>query len=185
MKRFSLVLLLGCFFSVFIFAQNIANVRASLDRAQKAYGENNYDLAIKEFSSVIVTLSGMGSDNRIVRMLALSYGMRGLSYEAKKDYTRAINDFSECLKTDTTDADWYFYRGRCYSEKEDYDRAITDFTQAIKIDNKYKNAYFQRGYAYYYKSDLNRALADWEAALKLDPNNADIKRLIELVKESM
>jgi len=185
MKRFSLVLLLGCFFSVFIFAQNIANLEATLNRAKKAYSEDNYELAIKEMTSAIMTLNGMGNDNRIVQMKGLAYGIRGMSYEAIQDFSRAINDFTEVLKTDTTDADWYFYRGRCYLQKEDYDRAITDLTQAIRINNKYKDAYVQRGFAYFYKSDLNRAIADWEAALKLAPNDANIKRLIELGKELM
>ena len=60
--------------------------------------------------------------------------LRGLSYYYKKDYDRAIPDFSEAIRLNPKWAVAFDSRGDAYVAKGDYERAIADFKQAILLD---------------------------------------------------
>jgi tetratricopeptide (TPR) repeat protein len=100
------------------------------------------------------------------------YESRGDAYYEKKDYNRAIAEYTEAIKLDPSNAFYFNIRGDAYYLKEDYDRAIADYTEAIRLepDNAF---YFNiRGDAYYQKNDYDRAIADYTEAIKLEPDNA-------------
>lgn len=65
---------------------------------------------------------------------AVAYYNRGQAYATKKDYDRAIADFSDAIRLDPKDAGFYSNRGTAYERKGDNDRAITDFRRALAID---------------------------------------------------
>jgi tetratricopeptide (TPR) repeat protein len=89
----------------------------------------------------------------------------------KKDYDRAIADYTEAIRLDPTLAVTFSGRGSAYYEKHDYDRAVADQTEAIRIDPKLADAYLHRGWAYSYgKKDYDRAIADYTKAIQLDPS---------------
>ena len=67
---------------------------------------------------------------------ALAFGNRGLVYERKDSYDRAITDFNEAIRLDPNYAIAFRGRGIVYGNKGDYDRAIADFTEAIRLDPK-------------------------------------------------
>jgi tetratricopeptide (TPR) repeat protein len=101
------------------------------------------------------------------------YNYRGISFYYKKDYGRAIADYTQTIKLKPEFADAYANRGLAYYHKKDYDRAILDFNQAIKLKPDYADAYFLRGNAYSDKKDYDRAILDFNQTIKLQPNAAD------------
>jgi tetratricopeptide (TPR) repeat protein len=103
---------------------------------------------------------------------AKAYYDRGLAYYDKKDYDRAIAEYTQAIKLDPNYATAYTNRGCVYGGKGDYDRAIADFTQAIKLDPNDAHAYTNRGIVYYYKKDYDRAITEYTQAIRLDPNDA-------------
>jgi len=63
----------------------------------------------------------------------LAYNGRGNVYYSKRDYDRAIADYTEAIKINPNDAVLYANRGNAYREKRDYDRAIADYEAALRI----------------------------------------------------
>ena len=96
--------------------------------------------------------------------------MRGLAWSNKRDYDRAIADFSQAVKLDRKLAAAYNNRGLAYRAKGDNDRAIADFSMAAKIDPNYALAFSNRGNAYFDKREYDRAIGDLNQAIKLNPN---------------
>jgi tetratricopeptide (TPR) repeat protein len=105
------------------------------------------------------------------RQEAVKYNTSGLEYHNKKDYDRAIADYTQAIRLDPNDAAAYINRGSAYNDKGDYDRAITDLNQAIRLDPNDATAYNNRGFAYHNKKDYDRARADFTQAIRLNPNN--------------
>ena len=190
-------LLLGILPLCIINAQSIASLEAlealeaTVDRGEAAIKAGDYDRAIREFTEVIRLINGMklnGNSQQIAFLnesLAIAYRQRALTYELKNDYDRAIADYTETINIDKTDDGTFSKRGLMYMKKNDWDRAIADFTQALRLNSQNTDAYFDRGNAYFFKNDYNRAIADWEALLKIDPNNANVKRYIEIVRNQL
>ncbi|MHB9294737.1 hypothetical protein PilKf_00462 [Pillotina sp. SPG140] len=92
---------------------------------------------------------------------------RGHEYYDKKEYERAIIDYTEAIRLNPKDAIVYNNRGAAYYNKKEYEHAIIDYTEAIRLDSKYATAYYNRGYAYKAKGDSAQAHADFAEAERL------------------
>ncbi|MDR1219525.1 MAG: tetratricopeptide repeat protein [Treponema sp.] len=103
---------------------------------------------------------------------AKSYVESGLAYHNKKDYDRAIAEYTQAISLDPNYRDAYHNRGVAYENKKDYDRALADYTQVLRIDPSYAKAYHGRGFVYDAKGDYDRAIAEYTQAIRLDPNYA-------------
>ena len=73
---------------------------------------------------------------------------RGQGYTEKRDYKRAVVDFTKLVELKPNDAHAYALRGRAYLEKGSFYRAVFDFTDAIALKPDYADAYAGRGQAY-------------------------------------
>jgi tetratricopeptide (TPR) repeat protein len=65
---------------------------------------------------------------------AVRYCIRGSMYIDKKDYDKAIEDFSEAISLDPTDPDAYNGRSLAYDHKNETAKAVEDFTQVLRLD---------------------------------------------------
>jgi tetratricopeptide (TPR) repeat protein len=101
-----------------------------------------------------------------------AYVNRGVEYDNKGDYDRAIADYNAAIPLDPKDPHARNDRGESYRHKSDYDHAIADYTDAIRLDPKYVHAYSNRGLAYRAKGDNDRAIADLTQAIRFDPKYA-------------
>ena len=100
---------------------------------------------------------------------AEAYYKRGVEYDEKGDYDKAISEFTEAIRLKPDYAEAYSRRGTAYVYKEDYDKAISDLNEAIRLNPKYEKAYYWRGGAYFDKKDYDRAISDYNEAIRLDP----------------
>jgi tetratricopeptide (TPR) repeat protein len=114
-------------------------------------------------------------------MRGASYGNRAVAYSIKKDYARAIADFSEAIQFDPNATDNYVNRGFAYYNSNDYDRAIADFNEAIRLDPDKADHYYVRAHAYFQKGDKDHAVADLKKVLAIDPSyeaaDAELRQL--------
>jgi lipoprotein NlpI len=141
----------------------------SSQEAERCFQEGiakNFDLAIYYCTQVIE--SGGLSEKK----LAIAYNNRGIGYDEKRDYNRAIQDFSQAIRLDPSYAIAYNNRGNAYRDKQDYDSAIRDYSQAIRLDPSYVIAFNNRGNAYRYKQDFDSAIRDYSQAIRLNPKYA-------------
>jgi tetratricopeptide (TPR) repeat protein len=143
-----------------------AQTRQEIDWCANQHREYSTDLQIKGCTAVI--RSGRGTSEA----RASAFFFRGNAYADKKDYDRAIADYTDAIRLNSKESLSYFYRAKAYLQKNEYDRAIADLSRAIELDPKDPVCFLLRGIAYGLKGDFNRAIADYDRVIKLDPNNA-------------
>ena len=104
--------------------------------------------------------------------LAIAFYARGIGYQTKNQFDRAIQDYDQAIKLDPKHALAFNNRGLAYKSKGQIDRAIQDFDQAIRVDPRSALAFGNRGNAYQTKNQFDRAIQDLDQAIKLDPQLA-------------
>ena len=91
---------------------------------------------------------------------------------AKKDYDKAIDDYTEAIRLDPGIAPAYNNRGAAWGAKKDFDKVIADCNEAIRLDPGFAFAYDNRGNAWRVRKNYDKAIADYNEAIRLDPKYA-------------
>lgn len=99
---------------------------------------------------------------------AEDYRKRALNYYNKGRLRRSVDDFTEAIRLDDDNADYYNERGDACYWAQDYDQAIRDYTQALRLNRDLASALSSRGWCFNKKGQYETALADFEEALKND-----------------
>lgn len=98
--------------------------------------------------------------------------IRATNLEIIKEYQKALADYDQSIKLDSTRSESYFNRAKLKSELRRNKEAIIDYNKAITLNDSNAKAYFNRGLV---KLELNKkleALEDFSKSIKLDPTNA-------------
>ncbi len=106
------------------------------------------------------------NDELLVSKLALVD--RGYANLTKKDYIRAIADFSEAIRLDPAYVPALKNRGAVYLNTGDYDGAIKDYNKAILLEPEYAEHFYNRGIAYLGNKDYGQAISDFTKAIDLN-----------------
>jgi tetratricopeptide (TPR) repeat protein len=133
---------------------------------QQRCAASDPDLSIRGCTAVIQ--SGQETQEN----LAVAFYHRGLAYDDKGQYDRAIEDYDQAIRLNSNYAQAFKNRGTDYNDKGQYDRAIKDLDQAIRLDPNYAVAFNNRGEAYRSKGQYDRAIEDFDQAIRLNPNDA-------------
>ena len=96
---------------------------------------------------------------------AIACSNRGVAWYAKRDFDRAIADFSEVIRLNPNFTNAYTNRSLAFREKQDYARAISDVTRAMQLRGKasYED-YVQRAISYRLSGNPSAALDDIRSA---------------------
>jgi tetratricopeptide (TPR) repeat protein len=105
------------------------------------------------------------------KALAFVFFRRGDAYNQKGDYDRAIHDYNEATRLDSSHANAFSNRGAAYARKGDYDRAIESYDEAIRLNPNHADAFSNRGVAYVRKGDYDRGIENYDEAIRLSPNH--------------
>src|SRR5581483_4766987 len=97
--------------------------------------------------------------------LAKATRLRGYGYSFKKDYARALNDFSEAIRLNPQDTTSFHARAWLYKERGELDKAIADYTEALRVKPS-GGTYFARGQVYRQRGDEAEAVADFTASVR-------------------
>jgi clan AA aspartic protease (TIGR02281 family) len=123
--------------------------------------KKDFDLALKEFQTISEIMPTRLSNLFLARRGNL-YGMMGL-------YDKAIKDFSEAIRIDSTDAYDYASRAQQYRLAGNYDLAVTDFDRAIEMEPERADYYMQRGWVKdEFQHNPEAGLADYTSAIEID-----------------
>ncbi len=106
----------------------------------EAYQKNNeLDNAVKDYSDAVRLIP----KHKNIKYI---YSSRAWVWFAKKDYTMAIDDFSQAIKVDPELGEAYYGRASVWYEKKDFQRALADAKEAVRLDptqKKYEDLFFK------------------------------------------
>jgi len=105
-------------------------------------------------------------------------------YSEKKEYKKAIDDFTKAIGLDPNDADNYALRGMVYATTGEYDKAIADYDKAIKLDPKCKNAYLGKGAIYSVKGEHDKSFANYKKLSQLAPTDSTFTFFLENARKA-
>ena len=117
------------------------------------------------FYLIVLLLISFAGNSQSYNKNAMGYAISGNDKIARKDYTRAIEDFSRAIKLDSGFKQAYENRGVAKFYLQDYNGAIQDYTKAIEIDPDDYSTYGRRGWAKFYLEDYTGAIEDLDRAV--------------------
>jgi len=90
-----------------------------------------------------------------------------ISIKDSGNIPKSIEDLTQAIQINPTDARLYFRRGLCYKKQHNYAQAIADETTAIGLNPNYGNAFRARGNCYFLSKEYNKSWADITRAQEL------------------
>lgn len=130
--------------------------RASNEKALQSGAAKLFDAAIEDLTESI-TLAPNDE----------SYAARGFAYNARREYDKAIQDFTRALAINSRNVLAYHNRGFSYNAKQEYNKAVEDFSAAIRLKpNDHPSAYNNRGLAYLQLGEFDKAIDDYTEAIR-------------------
>lgn len=107
---------------------------------------------------------------------------RGLEKAKQKDYTGAIEEFSQAIQENLYFTDAYIERGLAYYYSGATLQGVFDYNEAIKLDGENAKVYYFRALAKLDLKNLSGCLEDVEKAIQLKLNNGAVYDLLGTVK---
>jgi len=159
-----------------------------LDRGIMFASRGEFEMAVMDFDEAIkinpnmsaaYALRGRALFASVSKIISIGENFSGVSsfsnhekatVEQRRILEQAVADFTQAIRLDPNNANFYIERGSTYSGMGDFDRTIADYTQAIRLNPNNATAYSNRGLTYSEIGDLDRAITDFNEAIRLDPN---------------
>lgn len=120
---------------------SIAGLLLSVSAANAtAYSADQRDCLQSEPDRRIAACTRVIGSTPKVHNRMVAHDNRGKAWENKRDYDRALADYTAAIQHGAGDASVYMIynsRGLIWKYKGDFDRAIADFNQAIRLNPKY------------------------------------------------
>jgi Tfp pilus assembly protein PilF len=134
---------------------------------EKFYKAGNYDKALIEYNAALV------KDGEFLEAIV----SRGNTWLKKKDYKRAIEDYTRAIKINSSRAELYNYRGYARAElaagrTSELRLAIEDYSKAISITANYADALINRSQALLEIGEYRRVIDDCTRIIALEPKNS-------------
>jgi tetratricopeptide (TPR) repeat protein len=108
------------------------------------------------------------SDRQTSQTRVAAFISRGSVHLSRRDYDRAIDDYSEAIRLDPKYAIGFNNRGLAYLRKGKLDRAIEDYDEAIRLNPAYALALANRATARRIKGRIDLAIEDSDKAIGLN-----------------
>ena len=97
-----------------------------------------------------------------------------VAHTSKRDYTHAMQDFSQALRLEPDHPSAFVGRGTVYMFEGEYDRAMEDLGEAIRLDPGNADAFDNRCWVHgLMNRSLDDGMSDCNESLRLRPNFAD------------
>lgn len=151
--------------------QSVTNNPKKYDDAYRVLGGiyrdwGKYDRSIHYFELALKELQNRKTPPK--DLLAFIYTDRGWTYFLDEQFEKAIDDFSQSIRIDSTYAQInYCNRGEAYYKLARFEFAMSDLNKAISMDKKDGSAFYYRGKTKQKIGDSKGAALDLSEAAKL------------------
>lgn len=106
---------------------------------------------------------------------------KGIEFYQKGDYQSAIQILKKAVKTDSFDAESWYFLGLSYFNKDNAKDSIKSFKKASELNNKDTRARVGLAYAYILKNNLQEAQIEAQEAIKLSDTNAEAQYVLGVI----
>ncbi len=98
---------------------------------------------------------------------AWAHSVKGHFYLEMSDTTQAISCFTQAIKIEPQNEEWYEYRGFLYRDMKQWDKSDSDFRQYLKLTNDLTRGYIYLGRNLFLQERYEEALEQYQYAHKL------------------
>jgi len=114
----------------------------------------------------------IGTPTETTQNRAVAYMRRGIAFNNKGEFDKAIVSYTDAIQTDSNSFQAYYNRANLYWSRGENDKAIEDFSTSLQFQPQSAAAYRGRGLAYYYGGHPAEAFNEIGRAHVLDPADA-------------
>ncbi|KAL7417002.1 hypothetical protein BDY24DRAFT_333138, partial [Mrakia frigida] len=132
-------------------------------------------LRTKEKSGVKVRSHLLSSSSSLYPAALRGSKAAGNSLMTTKQYSSAIEKYTEAIALDARNPVYYSNRAAAYSSAGDHHKAVEDAEKALEVDSSFVKAYSRLGHAHYSLSQFPSAVQAYEKGLLLDPTNTNLR----------
>jgi tetratricopeptide (TPR) repeat protein len=101
-----------------------------------------------------------------------AYNLRGNIFFERREYQRALDDYSKAVELNPSDAVVWNNRGNTYMRMKQSDKALEDFNNAIAVNPKYAPSYFYIGSYHLDRQEYETAIDFFTKAIGFDDRYA-------------
>lgn len=116
---------------------------------------------------------------------ALAAKAEGNTYFKNKQYSQAIEKYSEAIEHDNTDVTFFSNRSACYAALNEWEKAAEDGKSCIITNRTFVKGYFRAALALQKLENYEAAQDVVKRGLGIDSANADLKRMNRELEEAM
>jgi stress-induced-phosphoprotein 1 len=116
---------------------------------------------------------------------ALAAKAEGNAFFKNKQYSQAIEKYTEAIELDNTDVTFFSNRSACYAALNEWAKAAEDGKNCIVTNRSFVKGYFRAALALQKMENYEAAMDVVKRGLGVDSANADLKRMSRELEESM
>ncbi len=127
-----------------------------VNRRYQVCRHNNLDYQPREYAKL-----RKGSSEQLL--------LRGVAYQSRQQYERALGDFQAALDRNSRDPRLYGHVAELYESMEDYEKALAFIEVALELDPDFYMFYGNRSWYHIKLGNQKQAEADWATFLSVSP----------------
>jgi tetratricopeptide (TPR) repeat protein len=116
---------------------------------------------------------------------SVAYKNRGVFFQEKGRFDRAIEDYDKAIDLDPFYAHAYNNRGLALEKTGRLDKAFADYDKAIALKPANYSSFTNRGLAFDKAGRLDKAIADYNTAISLNPSDPSVYNYRGIVFDKM
>lgn len=181
------------YYAIHAYGENIPALYESVASSNFiTYNYNNFLTVLKKDIPAWEVISI--EEELAIEKLANEHFRKALDLYYKKEYDKAIEEYSTAIGLKMDYADAYFNRGLSYDALGNFESAVLDYTKVIEIQSDAADAYVGLGNAKKSQEKFEEAIMTYDRAIEINPGfaeayfnraniKADLKRSEEALKD--